>query len=150
MRNYLTAECYKTFHRKYFYIALAVCLGLELVLLGGCWLTLSWGNPNVTFSSTAVLVPFLLGMGLCAPLITGDIVFSDQYKHTTLKNEVSYGVPRARIYLGKLAVAALVSVLAALLMLALYLGGCWLLFPHAAGDGQTWALVGYCLAGAFP
>ena len=101
MRNYLAAECYKTFHRKYFYIVLAVCLGLELVLLGGCWLTLSWGNPNVTFSSTAVLVPFLLGMGLCAPLITGDIVFSDQYKHNTLKNEVSYGVPRARIYLGK-------------------------------------------------
>lgn len=45
---------------------------------------------------------------------------------------------------------ALVSVLAALAMLGLYLGGCWLLFPHAAGDGQTWALVGYCLAGAFP
>ena len=28
MRNYLAAECYKTFRRKYFYIALAVCLGL--------------------------------------------------------------------------------------------------------------------------
>ena len=111
---------------------------------------MSWGNPNVTFSSTAVLVPFLLGMGLCAPLVTGDIVFSDQYKHNTLKNEVSYGVPRARIYLGKLAVTALVSVLAALAMLGLYLGGCWLLFPHAADDGYTWALVGYCLAGAFP
>ena len=31
MRNYLSAECYKAFRRKYFYIALAVCLGLELV-----------------------------------------------------------------------------------------------------------------------
>ncbi len=116
MRNYLAAECYKTFRRKYFYIALAVCLGLELVLLGGYWLTLSWGNPNVTFSSTAVLVPFLLGMGLYAPLITGDIVFSDQYKNNTLKNEVSYGVPRARIYLGKLLVSTGVAVLAAVVI----------------------------------
>ena len=33
MRNYLAAECYKTFRRKYFYIILAVCLGLEAVLL---------------------------------------------------------------------------------------------------------------------
>ena len=37
MRNYLAAECYKTFRRKYFYIILAVCLGLEAVLL---WLSL--------------------------------------------------------------------------------------------------------------
>ena len=150
MRNYLAAECYKTFHRKYFYIDLIVCLVLECVLLGLYWLTMSWGNPNVTFSSTAVLVPFILSVGLYAPLITGDIVFSDQYKHNTLKNEVSYGLPRVRIYLGKLAVAALISVLAALLMLALYLGGCWLLFPHEVTDGQTWQLIGYCLAGAFP
>ena len=35
MRNYLAAECYKTFRRKYFYIILAVCLGLEAVLLVG-------------------------------------------------------------------------------------------------------------------
>ena len=150
MRNYLTAECYKTFHRKYFYIALAVCLGLELVLLWCCWLTMSWGNSGVSFATTAVLVPLILSVGLYAPLITGDIVFSDQYKNNTLKNEVSYGVPRARIYLGKLAVTALASVVAALVMLGLYLGGCWLLFPHEAADGQTWQLIGYCLAGAFP
>ena len=37
MRNYLAAECYKTFRRKYFYIILAVCLGLEAVLLWGYW-----------------------------------------------------------------------------------------------------------------
>ena len=150
MRNYLSAECYKAFRRKYFYIALAVCLGLELVLLGCYWLTMSWGNPTVSFGSTAVLVPMVLSVGLYAALITGDIVFSDQYKYNTLKNEVAYGIPRRRIYLGKLAVTALTSVLAALVMLGLYLGGCWLLFPHAAGDGQTWALVGYCLAGALP
>ena len=142
MRNYLAAECYKTFRRKYFYIALAVCLGLELVLLWCYWLTMSWGNTGVSFATTAVLVPLILSVGLYAPLITGDIVFSDQYKNNTLKNEVSYGVPRARIYLGKLAVTALASVIAALVMLGLYLGGCWLLFPMPLTmdiPGRWWA-----------
>lgn len=49
MRNYLAAECYKTFRRKYFYIILAVCLGLEAVLLWGYWTTWKWGNSNVDF-----------------------------------------------------------------------------------------------------
>ena len=51
MRNYLAAECYKTFRRKYFYIILAVCQGLEAVLLWGYWTTWKWGNSNVGTSS---------------------------------------------------------------------------------------------------
>ena len=35
MRNYLTAECFKVFRRKYLYVALAICLALEGVLLWG-------------------------------------------------------------------------------------------------------------------
>ena len=92
MRNYLAAECYKTFRRKYFYIILAVCLGLEAVLLWGYWTTWKWGNSNVDFYSTAIMVPFMLSIGLYATIVTGDIVFSEQYKNNTLKNEVSYGL----------------------------------------------------------
>ena len=150
MRNYLAAECYKTFRRKYCYIALGVCLALEGVLLWGYWLTLNWGNPNVNFFFAAQTLTLLLGVGLYAPLVTGDMVFSDQYKAGTLKNEVSYGLPRARVYLGKLAVSALVSLLAAAVMLAVYVAGCWFLFPHDAQDAQGWSLVAYCLAGALP
>ena len=150
MRNYLSAECFKTFHRKYFYAALGVCLVLEAVLLWGYWLTLNWGNPTVNFSYAATTVSFLLSMGLYATLITGDVVFSDQYKNDTLKNEVSYGLPRARIYLGKLGVSILVALIAAVVMLAFYVVGCWFLFPHDAQDAQGWSLMGYCLAGALP
>lgn len=150
MRNYLTAECYKVFRRKYFYIALAVCLALEGVLLWCYWLTLNWGNPTVNFFFAVGILTFLLAVGLYAPLLTGDMVFSDQYKAGTLKNEVSYGLSRARIYLGKLAVSVLVSLLAAALMLGFYVAGSWLLFPHDAQDGLAWSTIGYCLAGALP
>ena len=150
MRNYLTAECYKVFHRKYFYLTLLAVLVLEGLLLGAYWLTLNWGNPTVDFAFAANTLGYMLAVGLYAPLLTVDMVFSEQYKNGTLKNEVAYGAPRVRIYLGKLAVSTLVSLLAAAVMVGFYMGGCWLLFPHNGGDAQAWALVGYLLAGALP
>lgn len=150
MRNYLWAECYKMLRRKYFYLSLLVCLALEGLMLWGSYLSYSWGNESINFPFNAAMVTSLLAVGLYACVITGDIVFSDQYKNNTLKNEVAYGLPRARIYLGKLLVAGLASLIAAVLMLGFYLGMCWILFPHTQADGTAWALIGYCLAGALP
>ena len=83
-------------------------------------------------------------------IVTGDIVFSEQYKNNTLKNEVSYGLSRGRIYLGKLLMSMGIAVLAAVVMMGFYLGLCWVLFPHTELDGMAWQLISYCLAGAFP
>ena len=66
---------------------LLVCLAGESLLLLGSWLTYSWGNTNISFHSTSVMVAAILSFGLYATLITGDIVFSDKYKHNTLKND---------------------------------------------------------------
>ena len=150
MRSYLAAECFKASRRLYLYLTLAVCLLGEGVLLLGSWLSLHWGNSSISFASTARMVAMILTFGLYATLITVDIVFSDQYKHNTLKNEVSYGLPRVRIYFGKLLVATGVSLGACAVLLGFYLGGCWLLFPHSELDEPAWSLIGYCLAGALP
>lgn len=150
MRNYLAAEYFKASRRVYLYLSLAACLLGESVLLLGYRLTFHWGNTHITFASTANMVAAILSFGLYATLITGDIVFSDQYKHNTLKNEVSYGLPRVRVYLGKLLVSTGVALAACGVLLAFYVGGCWLLFPHTELDAATWALIGYCLAGALP
>ena len=150
MRDYLSAECYKAFRRKYFYIALAVCLVLEGTLLWGYWQSMVWGNVNIDFYSTASMVVMLLSVGMYATLITEDVVFSDQYKYNTMKNEVSYGLPRERIFFGKLLVSTFMSLLAAAVMLGFYVGGCWILFPHGEMAAETWSLIGYCLAGAIP
>ena len=116
MRNYLAAECYKVFHRKYFYLAMLVVLALEGLIVWGCWFTWSNGNAGMNFYSAAGTMVMLMSIGLYATIITGDLVFSEQYKYNTMKNEVSYGVPRWRIYLGKLAVATLVALVAAVVM----------------------------------
>lgn len=150
MRNYLSAECYKVFHRSYFYITLLVCLVLEGLLLWGSWLTYHWGNGAIDFYSTALMIPVLLSVGMYATLLTTDMVFSDQYKHNTLKNEVSYGLSRTRIYVGKLLVSLLVSLAAAVIMVGFYLLGCWVLYPHNELDQAALSLIGYTLSGALP
>lgn len=150
MRNYLAAECYKVFHRKYFYLALLVVLALEGVIVWGCWFTWSNGNTGMDFYSAAITMVMLMSVGLYAPILTGDMVFSEQYKHNTLKNEVAYGEPRWRIYLGKLTVATLVALIAAVVMVAAYVGGCWVLLPHNEADQTALSAIGYTLAGSLP
>lgn len=150
MRNYLAAECYKVFRRKYLYLTLLVVLALEGLMLWGFWFTWSNGNTQMDFYSAVIMIPMMLSIGLYATILTGDMVFSEQYKHNTLKNEVSYGVSRVRIYLGKLAVSTLVALLAAVVMVALYMAGCWVLLPHNELDQTGLQLVGYTLVGALP
>lgn len=150
MRNYLTAECYKLFRRKYFYLTLLGALALEGVMLWGCWFTWSQGNSRMDFSSAATTIVMLMSIGLYATILSGDMVFSEQYKHNTMKNEVAYGIPRTRIYLGKLLVSTLAALIAAVVMVGAYLGGCWLLLPHNETDQAALAVIGYTLAGALP
>lgn len=150
MLKYLHAEAYKAAHRKYpygFLLAMFLCEGL---LVAGWAFTNANGN-DVGFSTGAGTLAMLLQVGLYSTLLIGDMVFSEQYKFNTLKNEVSYGVPRSRIYLGKLAVECLVALVLCAVVIAFYLGMCWVFLPHdPAMDGQTLRAVGYCLLVSLP
>lgn len=149
MYNYLRAELYKVLHRRYTYIFLIVVLALETLLVSGWVFTNSNGN-HVDFYSGAVMVVMMFSVGLYATLITGDLVFSDQYKFNTLKNEVSYGLSRTRIYLGKLIMSCVVALVMCAIILVFYLGLCFLLLPHDAASGNPLPVIGYCLAVALP
>lgn len=52
-----------------------------------------------------------LSMGYYLTMIVADMIFSDEYKHQTLKNTVSYGISRVKIYLGKLISGLMAGVL---------------------------------------
>ena len=150
MPNYIRAEFYKVFRRKYTWITLVIVLALEALLVSGWVFTNVHGN-HVDFYSGATMAVTLLSVGFCATLITGDMVFAGQYKNSTLKNEVSFGLNRARIYLGKLIVQTLLSVLYCVVMVAFYVGLCWLtLYRDPVQDELAMQIVGYCLAVAFP
>ena len=48
------------------------------------------------------------------------MIFSEQYKYHTLKNEVSFGIPRTRIYLSRWAAVFLVMLLLYAVLVAVY------------------------------
>lgn len=151
MLNYMRAEFYKAFRRKYTWIALLVMIVLEALLAGG-FIFINSNGSHVGFSESMLTMLQMLQIGFYATLLTGDIVFADQYKHSTLKNEVSFGVPRARIYLGKLAVQFAISVFYCVVMVAVYTAISWLFLYRDAAEvmAQTMQVTGYCLAVAFP
>lgn len=149
MLDYLRAECYKMLRRSYLWIALLIVGGLELVLVL-LWAWLNGDAVNMTASTAFTMVLYLLSMGYYATAITSDIVYSDQYKFNTLKNEVAYGIPRARIYLGKLFASCLLSIGACIVLLGWYALLCALMLP---GDGavlEAVKVLGFALLCAFP
>lgn len=151
MLNYLRAEFYKVFHRKYPYVCMLLLLACAAAMVAGWTYTNSNGNTVdfYTGGSTAVL---MLSLGLYIVVLIGDMVFSDQYKHNTLKNEVSYGIPRTRIYLGKLLVEAVIGVVMAVLLVGFYeLLCCLFLLPSEPEQTRiAWLIIGYCLLNALP
>lgn len=150
MFSYMRAELYKTLHRQYTYLFLLSVLAMEAMLIGGFAYFNSLSDGAIDFYSGASTIVMMFSVGLYATVITGDIVFSEQYKHNTLKNEVSYGIPRARIYLGKLLTECVVALVSCLIIVAFYVGLCILFLPQGARSGDAFALIGYCLAVALP
>lgn len=150
MLKYCRAECYKALHRIYpygFLLAMFLCEGL---LVAGWVFTNANGN-DVGFSTGAGTLAMMLSIGLYCTILIGDIVFSDQYKTGTLKNEISYGVPRSRIFLGKLIVECLTALVLCAVVIGFYLGLCWLLLPHSPeADGTMMQAVSWCLLCALP
>ena len=149
MVDYIRAEVYKVTHRKYLWGFLLIVGGLEALLV--CmWAWMNGDMTNMSASTGFIMVLYLLTMGYYASAITTDMVFSDQYKFNTLKNEVAYGIPRARIYLGKLAVGCLVSLASCVVILLWYGILCRVLLP---GDGawlEALKCVGFALLAALP
>lgn len=135
--------------RSYLWIALLIVGGLELVLVL-LWAWLNGDAVNMTASTAFTMVLYLLSMGYYATAITSDIVYSDQYKFNTLKNEVAYGIPRARIYLGKLFASCLLSVGACIVLLGWYALLCALMLPGDGAALEAVKVLGFALLCAFP
>ena len=113
MLRSIRAEWYKAVRRPYFPILFLTC---TLLTVGAvyCLYLIKTQSPGITpigLPFALSLSPLGMVMGLWLVAIGGDLVFSEQYKHHTLKNEVSFGIPRARIYLSRWAAVFLVMLL---------------------------------------
>ena len=154
MLNYIRAETYKVLRRPYTYITLAVILVLEGIFAAGFAFhnSHSFATP---FGGAIVSIVEMGVIGFCMCLLTGDMVFAGQYKNSTLKNEVSFGLSRTRIYLGKLIVQTLLSLAYLAVMMAFFIGLCAVCLPMEGpagfySSGDALIIVGYFLAAGIP
>ena len=143
MLNYIKAELWKAFRHKGIY-GLALFLGLCTALFAFMMLEADDFSQMASAASTTML----LGM-LVAPLLTQIV---DGKALGSLKNEVSFGLSRGRIYWGKLLAGLMLGLVLCLLLLGSYLLVGWLALPHYSREADLVALavVGFSLLGALP
>ena len=153
MLNYIRAEIYKVLRRPYTYITLVVMLILE-ALYASMFAFHNAHSMATPFGGAVVTIVEMGTIGFCTCLLTGDIVFAGQYKNSTLKNEVSFGLSRAQIYLGKFLAQTLLSIVYLVVMMAFFIALCALCLPMEAGNfysaSDAMIIVGYFLAAGLP
>ena len=147
MVKYLNAELYKVRHRVYLFGFLAVVLGGMSAMF---MMMKANSGPNTTTEAVLWVLPLALSVGLYLVVAISDMVFSDQYKYNTLKNEVSYGLPRFRIYFGKLIATAIMCVVLCAMILAYYFILSVALFPQEGTLPEMMKLLGQMLLQALP
>lgn len=117
MLNYISAELYKLRHKKSLFIGMAALLVLEgLLFVPAFWIDeLPLADALMVFLNSAL--PF----GLFLAPVFAVLAFDNQHGQATLKNEVVFGIPKSRIYLGKLLTAMLAGTVAAAVAIGWYL-----------------------------
>lgn len=157
MLRSIRAEWYKAVRRPYFPILFLTC---SLLTVGAvyCLYLIKTQAPGITpigLPFALSLSPLGMIMGLWLVAVGGDLVFSEQYKYHTLKNEVSFGIPRARIYLSRWAAVFLVMLLLYAVLVAVYTLSALLLLgldrgPSDLTTGGSFLLLGYLSLAALP
>ena len=142
MLNYISAEWYKLRQTKGIFLA----FGLLLALIALLFLPSMWVVQPMFMAYTGVYMMCLLLGFFLAPIFAVR-AFDDQYGRGTLKNEVVFGIPRHRIYLGKLTFAGLLGTGAALVVLGFYLLLCTLMGCMAEEHARL--CVDLCVQGTF-
>ncbi len=154
MLRVIKSELYKTCHRMYPYVftGVIVALGLLLVFLFAFTNTQIPIEDQIGFDGLIAFTVSMLSLGLYLTVAFVDMVFSEEYKNQTMKNPLAFGVPRASLYLGKLAAELLVAVVSLLAILGIILGvGALLLGPvHPVSFWELFMNIGQRLLVSLP
>lgn len=145
MLNYVAAELYKLRFKRSLFAGMALLLLLESLIVSPMFWVDEAGSLLDVY--LAFLEVFLFLGAFIAPVFA-IAVFDDQHGRGTLKNEIVYGIPRSRIYLGKLLTGMLAGTVCALAAVGWYL----LLSVLAAGTVESglWSGLAWALAEAWP
>lgn len=122
MLNYIKSELYRTKKRRYTSIVFVLfTLGAfaSNLILKYIMDNVSYPDDNGIFSLTLAGSVFLFAYYMVA--VITDIVFSDEHKYQTLKNSVSFGISRNKIYIGKFLAQLIVAMTLGIVVMLAYI-----------------------------
>ena len=142
MLNYIKAELWKALHHRITWgmtIFLVLCTALFGFLMNSATYAELVGGVSVTMLTGMLVVPLLVQV-------------MDGNKRATLKNEISFGLSRGRIYGGKLLAGLLLGMALCIILVAGLLVVCFPLLPHDNLEQELVSLgvLAFCLMGALP
>lgn len=139
MLNMIKSELYKTARRPYVYLVVGItCLLILFIVLLFYFSNYSFSAGDRTYYehiASMLLQVLSIGVYFVAPIT--DAVFSEEYKHQTMKNTLSFGMPRSSYYLGKLFTQLIVAIISMAVIFAITLGGAWVLLGVSDGAGAA-------------
>lgn len=131
MLNYIKSECYRIIHGKEFYFFTFILAGLTLAMNLVLYLfnsSVSDFPYGIVRYSLNMLTDSMGALFICGSLLV-TFLFSDEYKNGTLKNTVSYGVPRSVVFIGKCVVSTMFALISMLVILLVYISSAFILLP---------------------
>lgn len=129
MLKLIKADLYKSFHRMYLYVFM--CVMGALAILYNVIIASAHFPREAAFGSVVVFLAFPLFL----VVMFVDIVTAEENKEHTMKNTVSFGISRSKIFIAKNISAILVAAAVAAVTLAAFFGSGFILL--SPGEGYT-------------
>lgn len=126
MINYIKAELYRNFNRPYYwnFVILTSIVGLLLNII----IKITAVSDQMSLVGIMTIGLQVINVPIFLVIMMVDMVTSEENKNLTLKNVVSFGVDRNEIVISKVTATIILSAIAALIILTLFLGSGTILF----------------------
>ncbi|WP_042272763.1 ABC transporter permease [[Clostridium] dakarense] len=133
MTNYIKSEVYRNLRSKGNYMFLfggmgfVILLNVSLGIYANGQANFPYGNTGFSFSSffTSMLTPMII----CLPMVSA--IYGQEFKHHTLKNSISYGIPRNQIYFGKFLMELVISLINLIFISGAYIISAYIMLENS-------------------
>jgi len=147
MSNYFKSEIYRLIHNKWTYLFMGICslllLASNIVLAAVKYTDSSFTYATTDFSFSNAYTSMQMVFLLC--ITVSFIVFDNEYKNSTMKNSITYGIQRGTIYFGKLFIQILYAIAAFAIIIGIHILSAYLMLENS-GLNELETYIRSCLA----
>lgn len=118
MLKLIKAELYKSFNRAYLYIL----MGCAVLFLFGIIFSIRMTNSPVTIYYIMTILESMFILPVFLVLAPTSTATNEEIKEKTLRNTLSFGIPRNRLYIAKFIVSVILSAILGIVMLGAFFG----------------------------